>query len=151
MVTRRLRCQGKKRNKEEERSARKEEPVSWGFQPPQNDPSGLPVRLRLPPLCSPPAKALAPVHHLPTYPPTYLPIYLSTCFFLPYHLFSSSSCPDLLTNVPDSTSRVRTRGIPDRMATGHSLRGKSLAKGKIGPPPLTQLYCYTWWYVDYYL
>ncbi|KOX71754.1 hypothetical protein WN51_02324 [Melipona quadrifasciata] len=44
MVTRRLRRQKKKkkRNKEEERSTRKEEPVSRGFQPPQNDPSGLP-------------------------------------------------------------------------------------------------------------
>ena len=97
------RRRGKKRNKEEERSTRKEEPVSRGFQPPQNDPSGLPVRLRLPPLCSPPAKALAPVHHLPTY----LPIYLSTCFSLFYRL----SLPFPLAQTCWPTYLIRLQGF----------------------------------------
>ena len=111
MVTRRLRRQKKKketkRNKEEERSTRKEEPVSRGFQPPQNDPSGLPVRLRLPPLYSPPAKALAPVHHLPIYPPTYLPIYLSTCF----SLFHRLSLPFPLAQTCWPTYLIRLQGF----------------------------------------
>lgn len=104
MVTRRLRVslQRDKKERREKRGAGKNR-FHGGFQPPQNDPSGSLPRLGLPPL-------FFVCNHLPTYQPTYPPIHLSTCFFL---------CPDLLTNVPDSTSRVLTRGIPEPEAAGH--------------------------------